>query len=302
MGIALIVYLLVVASLSVPLIRAARSRDRLSASQIPPELAPPESQERRLRRVVSGAVGATVLILLVLLLADFVTHQNVSSMPEGAEPLDIELTGHRWWWEVKYLDPVPSNIVTTANEIHIPVGRPIRFRLRSQDVIHSFWMPNLHGKKDLVPGRPTTTWFVADEPGEFEGPCAEFCGHQHAKMRLKLIAQPEEEFESWLSGQSRPAPPPSTEQQRRGQEVFLTSACTLCHTILGTPAAGKIGPDLTHLASRSRIAAGTLPNRRGHLAGWILDPHGIKPGVNMPPNPMPAEDLIALLDYLESLK
>jgi cytochrome c oxidase subunit 2 len=215
--------------------------------------------------------------------------------------LTIRVTGHQWWWEVQYQDPTPSQIVTTAAAIHIPVGRTVQFELRSADVIHSFWVPNLHGKRDLIPGHPTRIFLRADRPGTFRGQCAEYCGYQHAYMRFVVVAEPEGRFQDWLEAQRQPTADPATERQRRGQQVFLGTTCVLCHTIQGTPARGRVGPDLTHLGSRPLIG-GLLPNTRGHLAGWIVDPQRIKPGVRMPLNVVNPGDLDALLDYLESLK
>jgi cytochrome c oxidase subunit II len=174
--------------------------------------------------------------------------------------------------------------------------------LRSTDVIHSFWPPNLTGKRDLIPGKVNSLWFQADTPGVYRGQCAEFCGHQHAKMGFLVIADRPDSFATWLASQRDTASTPTTELTQRGQEVFLASSCVMCHTISGTPAGSRIGPDLTHLASRRTIAAGTLPNTRGNLAGWILNPQRIKPGTRMPPNQLNPADLQALLAYLESLK
>ncbi|HEV2706187.1 MAG TPA: c-type cytochrome, partial [Pyrinomonadaceae bacterium] len=207
-----------------------------------------------------------------------------------------------WWWEVEYDNRNPSLNVTTANEIHIPVGRPVFFRLTSNDVIHSFWVPNLHGKTDLIPGRETTTWLRADRAGTFRGQCAEFCGHQHAHMALTVVAEAPEQFQAWYDAQLKPAREPATPAEARGREVFLTSPCVMCHKIQGTDAGGNAGPDLTHLASRPTLAAGTLENTRGHLAGWVVDSQKIKPGNRMPPNNIEPDDLQALLDYLQSLK
>jgi len=212
------------------------------------------------------------------------------------------VTGHQWWWEIQYQDATPSNIVTTANEIHIPVGRPVQIQLRSGDVIHSFWIPNLHGKKDAFPDHETSLWLQADREGFFDGQCAEFCGAQHAHMRMQLVAESESKFQSWLQNQRQSAPQPQSDMQKKGQQVFLSHTCVTCHTIQGTDAGARLGPNLTHLASRQKIAAGTLPNMTGHLAGWIIDPQKIKPGVRMPQNPLNPEDLRALLEYLESLK
>jgi cytochrome c oxidase subunit 2 len=250
---------------------------------------------------VGASTGVTVVILMVFLVYSFLTGRALAEEPREA-PLTIELVGHQWWWEVEYVDPDPSKRVRTANEIHVPVGRPVRIRLSSRDVIHSFWVPNLQGKRDLVPGHDAETWFRADTPGVYRGQCAEFCGHQHAKMALLVIAQPAAEFNEWYARQLAPAATPTDTVALRGQEVFLAGSCIMCHTIAGTPAASNLGPDLTHLASRRTIAAGTLPNTRGHLAGWIVDPQGIKPGVRMPANQLDPRDLHALLTYLESLR
>ena len=203
---------------------------------------------------------------------------------------------------VRYLSDDPSQIVTTANEIHIPVGRPVMIRGTSHDVIHSFWVPNLHGKRDLIPSRITTEWIEADRPGRFRGQCAEFCGLQHAHMALWVIAESDDEFARWRERQLQPALPPSDPVKARGRDVFLNHACVFCHTIQGTTAAGQIGPDLTHLASRSTIAAGTLPNTKGNLGGWIVDPQNIKPGNHMATVDLKPEDLQPLLDYLGSLQ
>jgi cytochrome c oxidase subunit 2 len=265
-----------------------------------PNAATPEAERRR-AVAVGGAVAATVVILFVLLIASIAAGRGLTASP-AAPAVTIEVAGHQWWWQVHYVDADPSRRVITANEIHIPVGQPIVFRLTSRDVIHSFWVPNLHGKRDLIPGHVTTIALQADRPGVYRGQCAEFCGYQHAHMALLVVAEPPEQFAAWLEGQRRPGAEPNDARQQRGQEVFLTSSCVMCHTIRGTPAGGKVAPDLTHLASRRTIAAGMLPNTPGHLAGWILDPQHIKPGSNMPATALNGDDLQALLAYLERLK
>jgi cytochrome c oxidase subunit 2 len=257
--------------------------------------------ERRTARVVVAAVVMTGLVLFGFLVADFWTDRALAAL-STSQPVKIKITGHQWWWDVEYEATVPSQIVTTANELHIPVGQPVLLELASQDVIHSFWVPNLHGKKDLIPGYVNTLWLQADRPGVFRGQCAEFCGHQHAHMALLVIAERPEQFSAWLEAQQRPAVAPSDALQQRGQEVFLSSACVLCHAIRGTPAGAKAAPDLTHLASRQTLAAGTLPNVPGHLAGWIVDAQRLKPGNKMPPNSLTGSDLQALLAYLTSLQ
>jgi cytochrome c oxidase subunit 2 len=261
---------------------------------------PSEATEHRLVRNVSFSVAGTALILLVLLAADFHTGREIHSLADKGS-LSIRVTGSRWWWAVEYQNPDPSLMVTTANEIHIPVGRTVHFQLEATDVIHSFWVPGLHGKTDMIPGHITHTWLRADEAGSYGGQCAEFCGAEHAKMRFVVVAQPESEFRAWLEGQRKPAAEPDDAARIRGRAVFLESTCILCHTIRGTTASGFVGPDLTHVGSRSMIGAGSLQNLRGHLAGWIVDPQRIKPGILMPMNPLPPADLEALVDYLEKL-
>jgi cytochrome c oxidase subunit 2 len=214
----------------------------------------------------------------------------------------IAVTGHQWWWEIEYEDANPSRRVITANEIHIPVGRPIALKVSSHDVIHSFWAPNLQGKRDLIPGYMTAIWMQADREGVFRGQCAEFCGRQHAHMAFEVVAEPESRFDRWLDDQRQEARVPASPQEERGREAFMSARCPGCHSIRGTDARGLVGPDLTHIGSRVSLGAGILPNARGHLAGWISNPQAIKPGNVMPPNPLSADDLMALLAYLESLK
>jgi cytochrome c oxidase subunit II len=256
--------------------------------------------ERRTTAVVVTCVGATVVILIVFLAASVVTGHRMALLASD-NAVTIKLTGYRWWWKAEYADPLPANQVITANELHIPVGRPVLINTQSQDVIHSFWVPALQGKRDLIPGNPSAIWLQADQAGVFEGQCAEFCGLQHAHMRLVVVAEPEETFQAWLAAQRQPARGPGDAAAQRGQEVFVTGPCALCHSIRGTDASGQVAPDLTHLASRLRIAAGTLPNTRGHLAGWIVDSQHVKPGNAMPPTSLSAEDLQALLSYLGGL-
>jgi cytochrome c oxidase subunit II len=178
----------------------------------------------------------------------------------------------------------------------------VQIKAMSRDVIHSFWVPNLHGKRDLIPGQVTNFWIQADRPGVYRGQCAEFCGHQHANMAFNVVAEPMEKFEQWIRGQRQPAPEPDTPEEVRGQQTFLQGPCVMCHTVRGTSAGSRVGPELTHVASRLTIAAGTLPNTRGHLAGWVLDPQSVKPGNRMPPNGLTPNDLQNVLTYLRSLR
>jgi cytochrome c oxidase subunit 2 len=289
--VSVVVFVLVVAALLWALFRKRPAAGPTSDS----------STEGRLRAAVTAATGLTVLILFAFLIYDMAVGRQLTRDP-GEQALQIRVTGHQWWWEVQYRDSIPKNWATTANEIHVPTGRLVALELRSADVIHSFWPPNLSPKRDLIPGNVNTLSFRADSPGVYRGQCAEYCGHQHAKMAFLVIADTPDSFAVWLAGQRDTARTPTTELTRRGQEVFLTSSCVMCHAISGTPAGSRVGPDLTHLASRRTIAAGTLPNTRGNLAGWILDPQRIKPGTRMPPNQLDPGDLQALLAYLETLK
>lgn len=260
----------------------------------------PTHSDRTLARWVGGGVAITVLILVAVLIAELGVSRVLSANP--ARMMTIDVIGRQWWWEITYADADPSKVAKTANEIHVPVGVPVQLRLASRDVIHSLWIPNLRGKKDLVPGYVTNTWFVADTPGVYRGQCAEFCGHQHAKMALYVVAEPRDAFDRWLEAQRQPALPPQDSLAKVGRQVFMSGACSNCHAIGGEPAYGTVGPDLTHLASRRSIAAGVLPNTRGHRAGWIVDPQSIKPGARMPSNQLGANQLQALLAYLETLK
>jgi cytochrome c oxidase subunit 2 len=266
-----------------------------------PVTAPPPGPEARKGVAVAAAVAATGVILFVFLFADFAAGRRIDELSQPDMPT-VKVTAHQWWWEVRYDAATPSDVVTTANELHLPVGRTVKVELESADVIHSFWVPNLHGKTDLIPGHTAVTRLQADRPGTYWGQCAEFCGLQHANMRLVVVAEPEEVYQRWLETQRKPAADPDTDSRKRGQQVFLKGSCVLCHAIGGTAANARVGPDLTHVASRPRIAAGTLPNTRGHLGGWVADAQAVKPGVRMPVNPLPADDLRALLDYLEGLE
>lgn len=264
---------------------------------------PPAQRESKLAHVVTAATIATVVILFVLLVDSVVTGKANADIGDNAKnAMVIELTGNQWWWQVQYDNPDPSRIVVSANEIHIPVGRPVKIMGRSNDVIHSFWVPNLQGKRDLIPSRVTTEWIEADRPGAFRGQCAEFCGMQHAHMILWVIAEPEEKFHAWLKAQLQPAVAPVDPTKQRGQQVFLNHECIFCHTIRGTTASGQVAPDLTHFGSRRGIAANTLANNLGNLGGWIVDPQRVKPGNNMATVPIASEDLQPLMEYLESLK
>lgn len=282
--------------------------------------------------VIAGIVIPAIILLVVMVLG--LTTLRALARPNIPDELTVHVIGHQWWWEVHYPyvglngdgsngdgsngdDIVDDNDVEndeandeantsgeiiTANEIHIPVGRPVRVLLNTEDVIHSFWVPELHGKLDLVPGRTNEMWLQADTPGVYRGVCAEFCGIQHAKMQFVVVAEPWEDYVAWLNAQAQPAAEPTEPLAVTGAGVFMVKGCANCHTVRGTAADGDIGPDLTHLADRLTLAAATLPNTKGHLAGWITDPQHNKPGAFMPPTLMDGDELEALLAYLASLE
>jgi cytochrome c oxidase subunit 2 len=256
---------------------------------------------RGLTRIIAAATGVTVVILFSFFIYSLTTGRALASLP-AKSALTIHITGVQWWWDVEYVDTVPNRRVVTANEIHVPVGVPVQIIATAHDVIHSFWVPNLQGKKDLIPGHTTATWFQADTAGLYRGQCAEFCGHQHANMALWVVAEPREAYEKWYAGQLQTPPPPSDSLVRAGQDVFLSKSCVMCHNIGGTLAGSHVGPDLTHLASRRSIAAGTLANTRANLQAWIQDPQGIKPGSRMPGTTLSPAEVKALVAYLETLK
>lgn len=295
------IYVIVMLVLVIAFIRSRRDGGR--ADEYTPAIISPEPRsEKRLSNIIKLAVAITVVVIFVFMVTSFRTGRAIASMADAGQPLVIKVTGHQWWWQVNYQDDVQSNNLVTSNEIHIPVGRPVKIKLESTDVIHSFWVPNLNGKRDAIPGYTSLEMIEADKPGVYWGQCAEFCGHQHAHMRFVVVAEPEADFNNWIAAQMQPSVPPTTDMQKRGQEVFLTTACAQCHTIQGTPAAATVGPNLTHIASRPYIAAGSFENNKGHLGGWILDPQSVKPGAKMPMNSYTSEDLQALLEYLNSLK
>jgi cytochrome c oxidase subunit 2 len=260
-----------------------------------------DAPDARVSRNVAIAAGVSVVALFGILFESVITGRALDSL-RTTDAVRIQVTGNQWWWDVQYDNPTPSLRVTTANEIHIPVGRPVKFDLVAVDVIHSLWIPNLQGKVDLIPGRLNELWLRADRPGVYRGQCAEYCGLQHAKMALVVVAEPSDDFERWLAANRASAPPPTTPAQMRGRDVVERGPCAMCHNIGGTLAGGRTAPDLTHIASRSTIGAGSVPNTPGYLAGWISDPQHIKPGNRMPPTGLSGEELQAVLAYLEILK
>jgi cytochrome c oxidase subunit 2 len=244
--------------------------------------------------VIAGGLVWPALTLAALLGYSMTTMAATSAPRAGSTQLTVLVTGHQWWWEVRY----PGTRAVTANEIHIPVGERVEVQVRTADVIHSFWVPELNRKIDLIPGRTNRGLLLADRPGVYRGQCAEFCGLQHAHMSLIVVAEPPERFRAWLASQAEPAH--ATEGP--GGKVFRSEACAGCHTIRGTPATGDVGPDLTHLGSRRTLAANTLPNTPERLREWIRDPQHWKPGNRMPSLDLSARDVDGLVSYLQGLK
>lgn len=246
--------------------------------------------------IVAGGVVLPVVVLSVLMA---LTIRSIHSLTRShATDLAITVTAHDWWWEVDY----PASGVVTANEIHIPVGKRVEITGNASDVIHSFWAPQLIAKFDLIPGNTHTFLVQADKPGVYRGQCAEYCGLQHANMAFIIVAEPEQEFMAWLAQQRQPLAASADPAMQRGLQVFLGSNCASCHAISGTAATAKAGPDLTHVASRSFIAAGALKTNPENLERWVSDPQGVKPGANMPAVPLDPGDLQALVAFLAGLK
>jgi len=274
-----------------------RARRTARDSDVPQQVS---DTDRRVERYVAASIFVTVLILGGFLAFDFGVGRQLAQHPQRA--LTIEVVAHQWWWEAQYIDPDPSKRIVTANEIHVPTHEPVQIRLKSPDVIHSFWAPNLNGKRDLIPGYVSSLWFTADTAGTYRGQCAEFCGLEHAKMAFYIVAEPPADFAAWRVAAAASPTPPTDSTLLYGQRVFMSGGCAVCHTIAGTEARSNIGPNLTHFKSRSTLAAGTLVNSRANLARWIMDPQSIKPGVRMPPSPLSRVQVDALVAYLETMK
>ena len=255
----------------------------------------PHEHERLGFAVVIGAgvIAPIVLIAALFVIGDIFVIQTTQEPAKSKTRLTILVTGHQWWWEARY----PGTTAVTANEIHIPVRTPVRVEVQTADVIHSFWVPRLNRTIDAMPGRRNAIELYADAVGRYRGQCDEFCGLQHAHMAFYVVADPPNVFRRWLASQARPATAAGP-----GKDVFMSASCANCHAIRGTSASGPVGPDLTHLQSRSTIGALTLPNTRADLREWITDSQHVKPGNQMPDMRLHGAQLNALLDYLEALK
>jgi cytochrome c oxidase subunit II len=276
---------------------AAVEDEPLAVAPDADDIDPDADRRVRSRLIWLGGIILPVIILAVLLVATSMTGAAISHVAED-EDLVIDVIGHKFWWEVIY----PDHDVVTANEIHVPTDQRIRLNLITEDVIHSFWIPRVHGKVDMIPGSDNILTFTVEEPGRYRGQCAEYCGVAHAQMVKFLVAQEPDEFDAWVDDRQQEAAEPETEERRAGQQAFFEYGCADCHGVAGNGAVGQVGPDLTHLASRESLAAGIVPNDRDHLAELILDPWGVKAGNPMPPTAIPDDDLEVLLDYLEGLE
>lgn len=251
--------------------------------------------------IIGLGIVFPVITLTAILTFSAVTSRAFLTAEEAK--IRIEVIGEQFWWRVNYLDGQGKPAFATANEIRIPVDTPVEFILKTQDVIHSFWVPNLAGKLDMIPGRINSITFAATAPGIYRGQCAEYCGAQHALMAFYVVATSQAEYDAWLAQQSGDAPEPASPFLAQGQEVFLASGCGACHTVRGTPANGLLGPDLTRVGSRLSIAAGTYPVNVGTLAGWTSSAQHLKPGNLMPSfGNLQGEQLRAVAAYMESLK
>ncbi|WP_027194815.1 cytochrome c oxidase subunit II [Paraburkholderia sprentiae] len=264
-----------------------------------------QPQERGPQRAVAIVSIASVVVLLGLIVADVLTDRALSRLPVD-NALHLEVTGQQWWWKIDYPSDAQQPGFSTANEFHVPAGRPVIIALKTTDVIHSFWMPNLHGKKDMLPGIDSTIEFRVDKTGIYRGQCAEYCGAEHAWMAMFVTADTPERYAQWRAQQATPAVAaalsPSDGLAQRGLQIFEQSSCANCHTVRGTSAQGTLGPDLTHLMSRQTIAAGVLSNTQQNLAAWIRDPNAVKPGTTMPTVPLSASDRQALVAWLGTLR
>ena len=296
MAVCVLMYVLVVGGLLIAIRRRPKAEDSMIV-----ETGRHHDSAPVLRRVL---IAWTVLIavgLFALTITSFLADRSNAAAARDPR-LFIKITGNQWWWDVEYVGAEKKRIIRTANELHLPVGVPVHIELKSNDVIHSFWVPNLAGKQDLIPGRTTGLTLLPRKAGLFRGQCAEFCGTQHTHMALDVTVESKAEFERWVAAQKRPAFVPRTPLELAGYRYMTTRECSVCHNISGSPASATIGPDLTHVASRRSIAAGTLPMSRGNLYGWVADPQSQKPGSHMPTIGLEPEELHAVVAYLERLK
>lgn len=281
-----IVFVLVGAALAVALYGKARWRAYLARNVT----------------ILAAGLALPVLVLTGLLAYGLLLARGLSA---DAAPADmrVRVTGEMWWWRVAYLGPDGGEVLHDANELHIPVGKTVALELDANDVIHSFWVPELAGKEDMIPGRRNVLHLSADRPGVYAGQCAEFCGGPHALMGFKVIVHAPHDFDAWRKRRAANPPPPRDQLALRGAALVLELGCAACHMVRGTAANGQAGPDLTYVGARRSLGAGILPNNRGTLAGWVSKSQSIKPGNRMPNYDMiAAADLQAIAAYLEQLR
>lgn len=290
-GVCGLAYLAVLVFLGASLWRARR---RAAATGAPPD-------DCRLDRGMIAWGAFIVVGLTVLIVASFFTDRDLAAFGRQAS-LDVRVTAHQWWWRIEYRDPATGRWIETANELHLPAGRTARLALGSADVIHSFWVPNVAGKMDVIPGRANAIDVTPMRVGWYRGQCAEFCGAQHAHMALDVRIESPEAFTAWLAAQAAPVAAPADPVLQHGMRLVTAGSCARCHVVRGTAAAGRPGPDLTHLASRRSIAAGVAPMTRGALQGWVAQPQAVKPGTMMPAVALDGPDADAVGRYLESLR
>jgi cytochrome c oxidase subunit II len=243
----------------------------------------------------------SLIVLFAIAIWNYVVLAHVAVVPPNAAPFTVQVVGHQWWWELRYKTDDPMRTFDTANELHIPVGKPVRLLLNAADVIHSFWVPVLTGKMDTIPGQNNQTWIEAQKPGVYRGQCTEYCGLQHAKMGLLAVAEPQDQFDQWWNNQLQEAKTPESPTAQQGQNDFV-GHCGICHTVRGTRAGGRVGPDLSHLMTRLTIASGTLPNTPGYLSGWIAEPQHLKPGNYMPDLDLSGPQLASIRSFLATLQ
>ena len=238
-----------------------------------------------------------VLIVIFLFYLTVTTVNGIALPSSSPNDVNINVIGHRWWWEFTYSDLK----ITTAGELVIPINTTIRINLTSADVVHSFWVPQLAGKTDAIPGQPNAMWITANQTGTYDGQCAEFCGIDHAQMRLKVVALSKADFDAWVANQQLPAPAPVTDLEIKGQQLVASGVCAACHTIDGTKANGRVGPNLSHLYSRSTFGGASFPLTDQDLSAWLTNPQAVKPG-NLMKIAVAGQDLPAVLAYLKTLK
>jgi cytochrome c oxidase subunit II len=287
-----VMYVLVIGFLVLALIRHGRRRDADDPTRA--------DQERGLSLTLAAWIGLIVLGLFGLTLFSYLTDRALAHAEEPT--VRVKITAHQWWWEIEYQDAESSRNLRTANELHLPLGARAYVTLESHDVIHSFWVPNLHGKQDMIPGRKNDIALQPTQVGVYRGICGEFCGLQHSKMHLDVVVESQDDYAAWYERQLQAPPPPSDPLAQLGQAVFMSSACNMCHAISGTQAMASVGPDLSHIATRRSLAAGALPNNSENLRSWLANPQAIKPGNRMPIVSLTADQFDALTAYLGTLE